>query len=120
MNNQIYTLWQESFKLVSHIHAHAATFPKRDVIGLRAQLEHIGMEFMNQIAEVSTTAKLRDVRIKLAEAIVTLSRISGILSMAKVAFNMEDLKLQMSITLIQTLISQVQDTILVAPARLSA
>ncbi|TNE70231.1 hypothetical protein EP331_12970 [bacterium] len=120
MNNQIYSLWQESFKLVSQLHAHASTFPKKDVIGLRAQLEHIGMEFMNQIAEVSTASTLREVRKKLAESIVTLSRVSGILSMAKITFSMDDLKLQMGITLVQTLISQIQDTILAAPARMSA
>lgn len=120
MNNQIFTLWQESFKLVSGLYAHASHFPKKEIVGLTVQLEQLAMEFMNQIAEVSTADRTREVRLKLSQALVTTSRISSILSMAKMAFNLDDLRLQMALKTVQLIMQQVQDTILVAPAKLIA
>ena len=106
--------------MVSALYSQAELFPKKEILGLTVQLEQLSMEFMNQIAEVSTASNLREVRLKLSQALVSSSRISSTLSMAKMAFYIDDLKLQMAIKTIQVLIAQTQSTILVAPSKMSA
>jgi len=120
MNNQVFNLWKESFNFVSSLYEHAKHYPKQDIVGLRVQLEQLAMEFMNQIAEISTLSKLRGVRLKLSQAQVTSSRISSILSMSKLAYHLDDLRLQMALKTLQVIMGQVQATILVAPAKMSA
>lgn len=120
MNTQIFTLWRESLTVISSVYQHAAFFPKSDISGLRSQLEHTAMEYMNQIAEISSATQMREVRIKLAQAHVNSCRISSVLSMAKMAYHIDDLKLQLGIKTLQVLIGQAQATLLAAPTKLSA